>query len=247
MKRAARVVELAGLAGAGKSTIAGTLRQYSHQVLLEEPPYFRRIRDIPFFGWNTFRLLPTLFHLSHNKKGSRWLTGQEIAWMAVLQGWHRRLDRPLWNNGQVIVLDQGPVFLLMMLHLHGPEAFRGPRAKEWWARTGKQWADTLDTVIWLDAATATLVERIRARDVWHGVQDKSTEDAVEYLGRYRESYGKVISLLTAHKDDLKVLAFDTARESLDSVVDKLLLEFGLKVAPDSPAKQMDGRFQASQG
>jgi cytidylate kinase len=247
MKRAARVVELTGLAGAGKSTIAQALRQYSYQVLVQEPPYFRRIRDIPFFAWNTFLLLPTLFHLSYNRKGSRWLNGQEIAWMAVLLGWHRRLGRPLSNHGQVIVLDQGPVFLLMMLHLYGPETLRGPHAKEWWARTGKQWADTLDTVIWLDAATATLVERIRARDVWHGVQAKSTADAVEYLERYRESYGRVISLLRANKDDLKLLAFDTARESLDSVVDKLLLEFGLKAPPDNPAEQMYGGFQASQG
>jgi len=244
MKREARVVELAGLAGAGKSTVAQALGQCSKQILVEEPPYFRKISDIPFLAWGTLLLLPTLFRLSFREIGRGGLEGREIAWMVVLLAWHRRLRLPMPNGGQVLILDQGPVFLLMMLHLFGPETLRSPSAKKWWTRTCRQWADTLDTVIWLDAADATLVERIRARDVWHGVQERSAKDAVEYLGRYRESYGQVISLLTANKHDLKVLTFDTGRESLDKVVDKLLVEFGLNIAPDSPAEQEYGRIQA---
>ena len=227
MTRAARIVELTGLAGAGKSTIAATLGQCSHQILLEEPPYFRRLPDISFFAWNTFLLLPTLLHLSPGSKGSRRLNGQEIASMVILRGWHRRLKRISSSSGQVIVLDQGPVFSLMMLYLFGPETLRGPRAEEWWATTCKQWADTLDTVIWLDAPDATLVERICARDIWHGVKKKTEAESFEYLGRYRESFERVISLLTANNGP-KVVTFDTARDSVDRVTAKLLLELGLK-------------------
>jgi thymidylate kinase len=118
--------------------------------------------------------------------------------------------------------------MLTMLYLFGPEALRSPSPKDWWTRTCKQWADTLDTVIWLDAANATLLERVRARKVGHRLKGKSDAEAFEFLRRYRESYGQVIAWLTANNDDLKVLTIDTARESLDRVVNGLLLEFGLK-------------------
>ena len=75
-------------------------------------------------------------------------------------------------------------------------------------------------------------------DVWHGVQEKSDEEAVEYLGRYRESYGRVLSLFTAINRDLKVLTFDTARESLDEVADKLLLEFGFKKGSPAMSEEL---------
>ena len=227
MERASKIVELVGLAGAGKSTIAGALDQCSHQILLAEPPYSRRIRDIPFFAWNTFLLLPTLVHLWCTNQGSRWLSRQEIASMVILLGWHRRLRRSSSNRCQVIVLDQGPICSLMLLQLFGPETLRSAGAKKWWNRVCRRWADTLDTMIWLDAPTATLIERVRAREKWHGVKDKSEAEAFEYLERYREAYRRVIACLAVN-DDLQILKFDTAQESLDGVVDQILAEFRLK-------------------
>ena len=224
--RSPTIVELAGLAGAGKSTTAKALSQCGNQILLGEPPFYRRIRDIPFFVWNAFLLLPTLFRLGLARQGSRWLSGQEILSMVVLLGWHRRLKRLSSDHSQVIVLDQGPVCSLMLLEFFGPEILKSPRAEEWWTKTCRRWANTLDTVIWLDAPTATLVERIRARGNWHSVKDRSDAEACKYLGRHRESYRHVLSLLTAN-NDLQVLRFDTAQEPVDRIVDQLLTEFGL--------------------
>jgi len=227
MKSSPRIVELAGLAGAGKTTLSKTLGRCNDHIRVEELPYYRRIRYLAFFVRNTCLCLPTWFQL--NLKGnSRRLTGEECAEMAILSGWHRLLERPVSDSGQVIVIDQGPVFMLTVLWLYGPKSLKRPRGKEWWIRTCKQWANTLDTVIWLDAANATLLERIRARDTWHMLKEEPDTEALECLRRYRETYEQVLSLLTANNHGLKVLAFDTARESLDGVVDNLLLEFGLQ-------------------
>ena len=61
---------------------------------------------------------------------------------------------------------------------------------------------------------------------------------------YRESYGHMLSLLTAN-NHLQVLKFDTVQESLDSVVDQLLTEFDSKeMAPEMSVEQIQGRFLA---
>lgn len=230
MKSSPRIVELVGLAGAGKTTLSKTLGRCHDQIRLEEIPYFRRIRYLTFFVRSTCLCLPIWLRL--NLEGSsRRLTGEEYAVMAILAGWHRLLERPLSQSAQVVVIDQGPVFMLTVLWLYGPESLKRSCGKEWWNRICQQWAETLDAVIWLDAANATLLERIRVRAKWHMLKEESDGEALECLRRYRETYGHVLSLLRANNHDLKVLAFDTARESLDGVVDNCLLEFGLKESP----------------
>jgi hypothetical protein len=227
MKSSPRIIELVGLAGAGKTTLTKTLGCCNDQIRVEQIPYYRRIRYLAFFARNTLLCLPMWFRFNLKGNGRR-LTGQEFAAMVILSGWHRLLKRPGSDTGQVIVIDQGPVSMLTILWVDGPETLRSSPGKEWWIRTCKQWANALDELIWLDAANATLLERIRARDTWHKLKEEPDTEALECLGRYRETYGQVISLLTATNDDLKVLAFDTAREPLDGLVDNLLLEFGLK-------------------
>ena len=219
------IVELVGPAGAGKTTLAQALNQCSRNTLISIPPYFRRIEHIPFFARNTLLLSPTLLHLYFTKDG-RWLTPKEMAWMVTLKGWHRALGRQASHNGTITLLDQGPVFMLAWLYGFGPKNLRGQSAKKWWSSTSKQWADTLDMVIELDTSDTILLERIRTRGKWHSVKGQSEAEVFEFLAHWRAAYEQVLSALTADGRGPKVFHFDSARQSLDEIVNRVRVLLG---------------------
>jgi shikimate kinase len=222
MNKPVRIVELIGLAGAGKSTIAERLPRHSDRVVVEELPYFRRLQELPFFSVNTLLSLPGLISQAAAINGGRWLSRDEILWMVLLQGWHRRLMRRAADGDKVILLDQGPVFLLMELDLFGPARIKWPKAKHWWLRTTQRWAGVIDAAIWLDAPDEILVRRIRARQRWHGVKERSDSEAIEYLCRYRVAFEKVVSMLAESREDIRVVRINTGAESPQQTVRRVL-------------------------
>jgi shikimate kinase len=224
-KRPPLVVEFVGPAGAGKTTLSQAMSRRSKKILIGAPPDVRSVADIPFFARNALLLMPTLLRLYQNN--SRWPTRREIAWMTILKGWHHVLGRQVSNDGTVIVLDQGPVFMLAKLHSFGPESLKSSSAEKWWSGTYNQWAATLDMVIWFDASDTLLLERIRARNCWHRVKEKSEQEAFKFLARYRRSYEQIISALTANGGP-RILCFNTDQESLSQIVDKVLAAFDLE-------------------
>ncbi len=222
-----QIVELIGLAGAGKSTVARRLLHSNNRIAIEEPPYFRKLRDVPFFALNALLCLPTFLRQFTRKTNDRYLKSEEIAWIVLLEGWHRRLRRQAANGSRVIVLDQGPVFFLMLLQLYGPASFKWPNMKGWWLRTAGLWANVLDTAIWLDAPDDVLVRRIRARQRWHGVKDRSDEQALAYLRPYRTAFDEVTSILTTSRQNFEVVRVNTGAESQEQTVDRVLSALGL--------------------
>jgi hypothetical protein len=228
LKKPPLVVELVGPAGAGKTTVFRALSQLSESILVSVQPFVRSVVDSPFFLRQSLLLMPTLLRMYKNKNSGRCLTRQEITCMAILNGWHNVLRRVAVNGDKVLLIDQGPVFLLAQLHKFGPESLRGRCTEKWWKGVYRQWATTLDMVVWLDTLDAYLLERIRARDKWHLMKDKSKPEVLEFLEHYRIAYQQVISMLAANQSRLKVLVFDTARESLEVIVNRLMVEFGLE-------------------
>jgi thymidylate kinase len=147
--------------------------------------------------------------------------------MAILKGWHHALGRRASNNSSVTILDQGPIFMLAWLYEFGPESLKNKSVERWWDSMYKQWASTLDMVIWLDAPDTILVERIHARSKWHLVKGESEQEATEFLARSRTCYEQTIGKLTANSGP-EPLRFDTDQESLDQIVDKVLAAFNLE-------------------
>ena len=82
--------------------------------------------------------------------------------MVILNGWSRQLNAPRLKDTSVLILDQGPVYMLAELLRHGPPNFRNSASK-WWERVCADWANVLDMVICLDTQDATLLQRIRSR------------------------------------------------------------------------------------
>lgn len=228
MKRPSLIVDLAGPAGAGKTTISQELSKRSENIMIGVYPFIRGPVVSPFFVRQILLLMPTFLRLYKNKRNGRCFNQQEMAWMALLNGWHHILRRKGEKNGKVIVLDQGPVFMLAQLHVFGSESLRNRSLEKWWESVFSQWATALNMVVWLDASDTCLLERIRTRSQGHLVKDKSEIEVFKFLANYRVAYKQVISILMDNHSSPKVLRFDTTRENLDEIVNRLLVEFGLE-------------------
>jgi len=222
-QRRPRIVEIIGPAGAGKTTLCNVLSRSG--IRLGNFPNVRKAANAPFFISYGSRLIPTLIDISRYCDGR--LSRREFAWLTILNGWSNVLQRELKKNNDIILLDQGPVYLLTETSEFGPEYLRGKTAaKLLWKDLYSRWADVLDVVVWLDAADTDLTERIRSRDKGHPVKDRSIETTFEFLVCYRRAYERTISRLSANHPGLKILRFDTSQTSAQEIADQLLFEFG---------------------
>lgn len=217
-----RVIEIVGPAGAGKTTLCHALDSYTKSLQLENFPDVRKIADAPFFISNGLRLIPSLLRLY--RTNSRQLTRREFAWMSILVGWPSLLRRESRDGNKVIILDQGPVYLLAEMRLFGPEYLRQRVAEDFWQDLFDRWRTTLHMVIWLDAPNAVLLDRIRSRQQEHIVKTEPAMAVYEFLDRYRVEYEFILSVLTAKKTDLKVLRFDTGNQRVQEIENRCLSE-----------------------
>ncbi len=223
-KKIPRIVEIIGPAGAGKTTLFKALSDYPEHIRLEDFPNVRRIKDAPFFIKYGLQLVPELFRLRRLSK--RQLSRREFAWLSILNGWPFILQRNIKQNPQVIVLDQGPVYLLAEMREFGPEYLKAEEAAGFWKKLYRRWAATLDMIIWLDTADSSLMERIRNRSKEHVLKGESSAMVVEFLDRFRRAFDDILSELEANTSGPRVLRFDTGRQRPGEIVDRILAEFG---------------------
>lgn len=228
MRRPPRIVEIVGPAGAGKTALLQALSQRSESIIVGARPRLQRIGYVPFFVRNVIPLLPILLRPYRNGQG---FTREEIVMLARLRGWHHVLARQAARSGGIIVLDQGPVFILSWLSEFGPEGLKCQISENWWDSMIKQWAAALDIVIRLDAPDTILMERINARGKPHAVKGKPEQEMHRFLARGRASMEAVIYRLTVEGGP-GVLRFDTGQESPDQIAGKVLVALGLKMSED---------------
>lgn len=223
-----RIVEIVGPAGAGKTTLCKLL-SLRRGVRSSNFPDVRRVANAPFFISYGLRLTPVLAHLS--RPGDRQFSRREFAWLTILSGWPMILQKELKRNNSLIVLDQGPIYLLAEISEFGPDCLKSEWAEEVWERWYRQWAAMLDMVVWLDAADEYLLERIRSREKEHVVKGESARVIFDFLRRYRDVYEYILSRLATNRSGLKILRFDTTRQTPEVIANHLLAEFDLKAAP----------------
>lgn len=212
------VLELAGPAGSGKTTISDALRGFGIS-LLSDRASVRASSNLPFFVTSGLRLLPTLLR---RPRDGRWYTRDELARMFYLTG-TRRVLRDLGRGSCAVALDHGPAFQMAHLREFGPERLRGPSFERWWSSLFRQWGETLNLVVWLDAPDEVLIERIRNREQRHDIKEISGQEAHILLGRYRSAYASVLARLTSGSA-LQVLRFSTDSHSTDHVTRRILEE-----------------------
>jgi thymidylate kinase len=216
MKKALRVVEIIGPAGAGKTTLGRVLRQRHKGIQLDI--HVSKFRKFPFLVSTYASMLPT--YLRHHRH-SRWFNWRETRSMVYLKAGHYVFRHRASDDSGIIVLDHGPIYRLATLCEFGPELTTSQLYAAWWAELFNQWAATLDMIIWLDAPDETLWERIRNRRRWHMVKDGSEREAYEFLRRYRRVMERLIAQ-SVNDYRVALLSFNTDQKSVEQIADDIL-------------------------
>jgi thymidylate kinase len=211
------IAEIVGPAGSGKTTLLRALHQRNKSVQIGFP--LRRVHHIPLFLGDIFLSLPIL--LSQSQTGKR-LTPREMKRVIYLKVLHNIILRQGLNCPTITVLAQGPVYKLSRLYEVLSTGTRSQSFEKWWNTTLERWAYTLGLVIQLDAPDTILMQRIQIRNRRHRVQDQLEQDAYSFLARYRASCEHIVSKLTMNTE-LKVLSFDTSQETLEQIVDEVVI------------------------
>lgn len=212
------IIELVGPAGAGKTTLARTLSRRRAGIHIADDLELRRKEHMPIFISHVHSLLPLFLHRQQSSRGLTWDESKAIVY---LKAWSGVLRRTTTNKNEVVLLDHGPVFKLASLSAFGPEWLGSQTLTHWWDGMYKQWAMTLNMIIWLDTSDSELVERINTRIQRHPVKGKSGEEASAFLARYRTAYKRILARLLACKGPTP-LRFDTSQVSVDQITAEVL-------------------------
>ena len=210
--RSPRLVELAGPAGVGKSTIMHALRDGTPAAT----GTIWGLPVLPLLGCGV-QLLPTLAGFWWESRSLLW---HESRHMVRLRTLHGRVNDRVSGSAPMLVFDEGPVFALAWLRGFGHESLRRESSAEWWNVTLRQWARTLDLVVVLDASDAQLAQRIKARSTWHEVKGASAPDIAAWMARFRFALEWVLSGLTADGGP-RVVRISTDRHCPQHVVDEV--------------------------
>ena len=184
------LVEIAGVAGAGKSTLARRLsRGEGGDVRVGDFIHTRTPAHLRYVVHSLPRIAPIL--AGTLGPGPR-LSWPEAKLLVYVTEWHRFLCSRAEYEGGVTLLDQGPLYALVRLKAQGKNVTGRAAFERWWNEMLEQWASHLDLVVWLDAPDAVLWERINGRDQRHTTKSASREAGLRFLGRYRTLFDDVL-------------------------------------------------------
>ena len=190
------IVEIVGGAGVGKTTIANLLRQQIDD--LDYITDWRHLRYLPALLGSAVTLLPHLLSTSWSSAHLRYYTRKELNWMARLVTSRRILQRQRAQGAlhQVVLLDQGPIYTLARLaeqaYGYGEQSVHATR---WRSEMVEHWSTLLDLVIWLDAPSSVLVDRVFSRSKAHWLQLGTVAEATAVLQLHQQLYAQLLAQL----------------------------------------------------
>jgi hypothetical protein len=217
------IVELVGLPGTGKTTLvtallADTGRQYRRLRL-------RGLVATVLLARNALLLLIPFLHQARRITHRRWT---RFSMMVQLQTLHDLLAPSRLRAGEVILLDQGPVYLLSILQraLQTPTAPTGNsrRFERYWRATLANWSNRLDCVIHLEASDEVLHRRIVIRGTRHMVARLTREQGSVYFVRSRLAREAILTGLRSGGGGPAIVHLRTDRMSLHETLDRIRRE-----------------------
>lgn len=223
-------IEIVGLAGAGKSTLAQALLARHPDWRMAETMHARAPSHVPYFVHGA----PAVARLLARGLRRPWVSWDEIKFYVYASEWHRYLDGRPEHRSSVTLFDQGPLFALARLLWGGSAVTSTPWFDSWKRETVARWAHELDAVVELSAPDHVLSERINGREKRHAAKEKSARDTAAILASHRRAYAEVLANVE-RTGSVGLMRFDTSKRPLEQIADEIS---GLLAS--NPSMALDG-------
>jgi predicted kinase len=212
--RTDRNIEILGVAGAGKSTLAAHL---AADPGFEIAPFIhaRRPADLSLILRTIPRLLPILWAGLTRAPRISW---PECKLLVYVTGWAHVLRRRRPQADTVLLLDQGPLYAIVRLTAEAKPFTEHRSFTSWKRRMLDRWSTELSDVIWLDAPDAVLWSRINRRDQDHRQKGGRAEAGHRFIARYRRAFEGIIPFVEEW-DDVRTTRFDTSTSSVAQIAE----------------------------
>jgi thymidylate kinase len=158
-------------------------------------------------------------------KYNKFIKRRELAYLAIINGWHKLLQKKIHQSNQVLLLDQGPIFIIAYLKILGSQELFDACMNAWWEKIYNWWKQTIDLVIWLDATDEILYSRINNRLQEHLLKGQSREACLLWLTKYQSVYREIINRISDSNPNLQIVHIDSGRCSVDNIADQIQIEF----------------------
>jgi hypothetical protein len=183
------LVELAGPAGVGKSTL---LRALSRRGMTRATIWGLPVSAL--LG-NGVRLLPTLLAFWRLSGSLLWDESRHLVRLKTL---HQAIRRGELLGERVVIFDEGPIFALAWLRGFGHATLRSQASELWWRTAFRDWGEVIDTVVVLEASDDLLAGRIRNRPETHEVKELPDREIALWMARFREALDWVLAEMVQH-------------------------------------------------
>jgi deoxyadenosine/deoxycytidine kinase len=220
--RSSTWVEVAGVAGSGKSTLTHTLGARAGACRVAESLHTRRPAHWPY----VLRAVPSVGRVAWmSARAHSQLTWDEVKFVIYIGQWERFLRAQRANGHGATILDQGPVFALARLLWTEKPLTRTRRFEAWVEEMLDQWSRALAAIVWLDAPTGVLLERINGRAQEHEAKRASASAAADLVRRHRAAYDRLFAVIE-RLGRPRVLTFDTSVASESAIADAVAGSIG---------------------
>lgn len=243
------LIEMFGLATAGKSTITRMLSRRVEQVQFgcslsrRRYTHYFLLRALTSGPGAVARLLFASGH-DRNLAKARILLDVLYDVFGNAEGRVSALRRDNQPDPLALVFDlAGPLDLLSAIHptmIDGGKAHAAPR---WWRASLARWSNTLDVAVSLDAPDETLIGRVIDREkdhpLFHQLKDASSHDALHTMEIRRSVFQEILG--GVGRGSARVLSFDTSQQSAEAIVEEIIQQCGLPRCSNSGERRPLGR------
>jgi thymidylate kinase len=211
-----RKIEILGVAGAGKSTLASLL---GRQAGWEMAPFIHARRPSDLF--QVARAIPHLLTVLLRGVTQRpRVSWREIKLLVYVTRWRHVLRRRQPGAGTTLLFDQGPIYALVRLRAEGKPFTAGRAYERWSEEMLERWASELTAVIFLDAPDAVLWSRINDRPQNHAEKGEKVGSGLRFITRYRRSFSEVLGR-AEEIGGPRILRFDTGKVTADRIAEQV--------------------------
>lgn len=209
------LIELVGVAGSGKSTLRKQLNQMNPQIdMVAPPPKIQYLNPV-------LRVIARWYPLYlRNYSKTRWFTWKEIKILCYLDCWLPYVMRCAVEKDMVVVLDPGSIYWLTALKWFGPELTKDPIFQSWWEETRRKWMNAIDILVWLDAPTELLIDRVNSREEWHESKGFTVEETRISFDTYRKGYSELFALISGRRKN-HIFKFHTDQTSTEEIFNQV--------------------------